>query len=159
MIPGIKDIRSWSAALFESVQDLAEDMLGGATVAANAQKQEMPSALLGAFIQVVCSEGPVLLGLTGSTENCEGLARLMLGMDPTEPIAELDAFDAIAEIINIVAGSLKTKLAGTVGNIELGLPVFLSGKLRAIGRIAVETCEVSVGGFDCELIVFALSGK
>jgi hypothetical protein len=51
------------------------------------------------------------------------------------------------------------KLASSMGNIELGLPVFLSGKLRAIGRIAVETCKASVGGFDCELIVFALSGK
>jgi CheY-specific phosphatase CheX len=159
VIPGIKDITSWSAALFESVEDLAEDMLGRAVVVSKAQKQEMPACLLGAFIQVVCAEGPVLLGLTSSTENCENLARLMLGMEPGEPIPELDAFDAIAEMINIIAGSLKTKLASPVGNIELGLPVFLSGKLRAIGRIAVQTHEISIGGFDCELLVFALSGK
>ena len=159
MIPGIKDINCWSAALFESVQDLALDMLGGATVVSKVQKKEMPPDLLGAFIQVVCSEGPVLLGLTGSTANCEGLARIMLGMEPDEPIAELDAFDAIAEMINIIAGLMKTKLASSVGNIDLGLPVFLSGRLRAIGRIAVDSHEASVGGFDCELIVFALSGK
>ena len=59
MIPGIKDIGSWSTALFDAVQDLAEDMLGGAKVVSKVQKQEMPFALLGAFIQVVSPEGPV----------------------------------------------------------------------------------------------------
>jgi len=159
VIPGIKDISSWSTALFDAVQDLAEDMLGGAKVVSKEQKQEMPDVLLGAFIQVVCAEGPVLLGLTGTPANCDGLARLMLGMALDEPIEELDSFDAIAEMINIIAGSLKTKLATTVGNIELGLPVFLSGRLRAIGRIAVESHQASIGGYDCEMIVFALSGK
>lgn len=159
MIGGIKDIGSWSVAFLESVKDLAHDMLGGVPVVAKARKPEMPYALLGAFMQVVCTEGPVLLGITATNANCDGLARLMLGMSADEPIAELDSFDAIAEIINIVAGMMKTKLAGQVGNIDLGLPVFLSGRLRAIGRIAVETYEISVANYNCELVVFALSGK
>ena len=108
MTLGIKDVKSWTTAFYESVQELAEGFLGGAEVSVKEQKEEMPYALLGAFVQVVCSEGPVLLGITGSTASCNGLAKMMLGMEPEEDIAEADSFDAVGEIINIVAGAMKT---------------------------------------------------
>lgn len=159
MTLGISDVRSWKNAFLEAIEELSVGFLGGAPVKPLNHKQEMPYALLGAFVQVVCSEGPVLLGITGSSESCHGLAKLMLGMDPTEPIDEIDANDAVGEMINIAAGAMKSKLAGQLGSIELGLPVFLSGRLRAVGHIAVESTEVTIGPFPCELLVFALTSK
>jgi CheY-specific phosphatase CheX len=159
MTLGIGDVRSWRNAFLESVQELAGGFLGGIDVAVTGTKQEMPYALLGAFVQVVCTEGPVLLGITGTSTSCHGLAKLMLSMSPDDPIEEVDANDAVGELINIAAGGVKTRLAQQLGNIELGLPVFLSGRLRAIGRIAVESIEVKIGPYPCELLVFALTGR
>jgi CheY-specific phosphatase CheX len=159
MTLGIRDVGGWTEAFFESVQEVAESLLGGAKLVLKERKQEMPYALLGAFVQVVCPTGPVLLGITSSSNSCYGLARLMLGMQPDEEVLESDAFDAVGEIMNVVVGAMKTKLAGEIGNIELGLPVFLSGRLRAVGHIAVESTEVTIGQYPCELLVFTLTGK
>jgi CheY-specific phosphatase CheX len=159
MTLGIRDVTTWNRAFFESVVELADGFLGGASVEIRAQKQEMPYALLGAFVQMVCPEGPVLLGITGSSKACHGLAKLMLGLEPEDEINEDDANDAVGEMINIAAGGMKSRLSGQLGNIELGLPVFLSGRLRAVGNIAVESTEVSIGSHSCELLVFALTGK
>jgi len=159
MTLGIKDVSSWKLAFFESIQELSEGFLGGATIVEMGHKQEMPPELLGAFVQVVCAEGAVLLGITGSAEDCSGLAKLMLGMAPEDEIDEVDANDAMGEIINIAAGAIKTKLSSQVGSIELGLPLFLSGRLRAVGHIAVELTEIEIGPHPCALIVFALTGK
>jgi CheY-specific phosphatase CheX len=65
----------------------------------------------------------------------------------------------MGEIINIAAGTVKTKLSAQLGSIELGLPLFLSGRLRAVGHIAVELTEVRIDSYDFSLIVFALTGK
>lgn len=159
MTLGVKDVAVWRHAFVESIQELSEGFLGGVTVSEIGSRQEMPDSLLGAFVQVVSKEGAVLLGIIGSSESCDGLARLMLGMAPEDEIAEGDANDAMGEIINIAAGAIKTKLATRVGSIELGLPLFLSGRLRAVGHIAVEVAEVVIGDYNCELIVFALTGK
>jgi hypothetical protein len=159
MTLGIKDVKAWRMAFFEAVQELADGFLGGAQVERLGQTQEMPYALLGAFVQVVCDEGPVLLGITGSSNSCMGLAKMMLGMSETDELEEPDAFDAVGEIINIAAGGMKTRLTGSLGKIEIGLPVFLSGRLRAVGHIAVESTEVRIGPYEFELLVFALTGK
>lgn len=159
MIRGIKDIGSWSDAFFEATQDLARDMLGGVPVVSKVIKHEMPYALLGAFIQVVCSEGPVLLGITATNAHCDALARLMLGMSPEEVIAETDSFDAVAEMINILSGSVKTKLKDRLEYYDIGLPIFLNGRLRAAGRITVVSHEVAIAAHECELVIFALSGS
>jgi CheY-specific phosphatase CheX len=159
MTLGISDVVSWKKAFFESMQELSDGFLGGVTITEVGHKQEMPDSLLGAFVQVVCPEGAVLLGITGSTESCDGIAKLMLGMDSDDEIEESDANDAMGEIINIAAGTVKTKLSAQLGSIELGLPLFLSGRLRAVGHIAVELTEVRIDSYDFSLIVFALTGK
>jgi hypothetical protein len=159
MTLGISDVASWKTAFFESMQELSDGFLGGVPISMVGHKQEMPDSLLGAFVQVVCPEGAVLLGITGSSEACDGIAKLMLSMDPEDPIDESDANDAMGEIINIAAGTVKTKLRAQLGSIELGLPLFLSGRLRAVGHIAVELTEVKIGPYDFALIVFALTGK
>jgi CheY-specific phosphatase CheX len=141
------------------MKELCDGFLSGVEIAELGHRHEMPDSLLGAFVQVVCPEGAVLLGITGTSEACDGIARRMLGMDPDEPIEESDANDAMGEIINIAAGTVKTKLSPQLGSIELGLPLFLSGRLRAVGHIAVELTEVRIGSREFSLIVFALTGK
>jgi len=159
MTLGVKDVAKWRQAFVEAVQELSETCFGGVPVTERGYRNKMPDSLLGAFVQVVSKEGAVLVGLIASSEACDGLARLMLQMEPEDEIAENDANDAMGEIINIAAGGIKTKLSAEIGAIELGLPLFLSGRLHAVGNIAVEVAEMSIGHFPCELIVFALTGK
>lgn len=159
MTLGIRDVQSWREAFFESVAQLSERCLDGAVVTETGHSQEMPEELLGAFVQVVSCEGAVLLGITGPAESCNGLAKLMLAMAPEDDIDERDANDAMGEMANIAAGATKSKLASSIDNIEVGLPLFLSGRLRAVGNIAIDLTEVTIGPYPCALMVFALTGK
>ncbi len=159
MTLGIKDVKSWTVAFAEAVNELSTTFLAGAEVVTLDHSQAMPEDLLGAFVQLVCPEGPVLLGLIGTQESCAGLAKLLLGMPPEEELGEADANDAMGELINIAAGGVKLRLAEKLGSIELGLPMFLSGRLRAVGHIEVELTRLTIGGYPCALLVFALTGK
>lgn len=85
-------------------------------------------------------ESPALLGsitFKGSIEGCltfysntpcaQAIARNMLGMDADEPISEEDTCDAIGEIANMVMGSVKSRLIENIGNLEVSIPVVISG--------------------------------
>lgn len=155
----IKDVGTWSEAFKDSAQELAETFLGGAELVIEREETVLPIRIAGAFLQVVSPVGPVLLGVTGGPESCDGLARLLLGMAPEDPIDQVDMTDAMGEIINIAAGGIKNRLTPTLGEIELGLPLFLMGALRAIGHIEVSTTHIVLGGHACALVVLGLSGR
>ena len=53
-------------------------------------------------------------------------AEKLLGMEPEDP--EM-VRDAVGELINIVAGSIKSKYDERYGTVDLGLPLILSGKV------------------------------
>jgi CheY-specific phosphatase CheX len=159
MTLSIKDIGTWSEAFIESVEELGETFLGEVELIVQKEEHELPERIMGSFVQVVGPEGPVLLGVTGSPETCDGLARLMLQMEPNEEIDQMDMTDALGEIINIAAGGIKNRLSPTLGDIELGLPLFVTGALRAIGHIEVRASHSTLGCFPCTLVVLALTGR
>lgn len=86
-------------------------------------------------------EGNALLGsitFTGSLEGClticcsvvsaKTIAANMLGMDPSEQLSEEEICDAIGEVANMVMGSVKSRLADSVGDLQVSIPSVVSGK-------------------------------
>ncbi len=86
-------------------------------------------------------EEDTLLGsitFTGTLEGClticcssscaKTIALNMLGMDSTEEINGEDINDAIGEVTNLVMGSVKSRLADSVGNLEVSIPTVVRGR-------------------------------
>lgn len=137
----------------DGVKELLETMLGGtAEVSAmgSVKRSDPPealTALIGLSGQV---KGAVALGFPEST--AMEMARRMLGMDEVADMVD----DAMAEMVNIVAGSAKAKLSERIGGepIQLSLPTMIRGNNFAIqypsGSIWTEV------GFDSDCGPFRL---
>ena len=85
-------------------------------------------------------EGDTLLGSITFTGNLEGCLSIccdiscakaitinMLGMEPDDPVGNEDICDSIGEISNMVMGSVKSRIAESVGTIEVSIPSVVSG--------------------------------
>ncbi len=86
-------------------------------------------------------EGDSLLGsitFTGDFEGCiticcnmscaNAIAANMLGLDDSHELAEEEVCDAIGEIANMIMGSVKSRLAGTVDKLDVSIPSVVSGR-------------------------------
>lgn len=86
-------------------------------------------------------EGDALLGsitFKGSIEGClaiccgvacaKTIAANMLGIDPDEQLSEEDVRDAIGEVTNMVMGSVKSRIQESIGNIDVSIPLVVSGR-------------------------------
>jgi len=86
-------------------------------------------------------EGDALLGsitFMGDLEGCmticcgdscaKTIAANMLGMEPDDQISRDDINDAIGEVTNMVMGSVKARLNGTVGNLNVSIPTVVRGQ-------------------------------
>ncbi len=85
----------------------------------------------------------------------------MLGAEPNGNISQEDIFDAIGEVTNMVMGSLKTKLMNKVGNLNVSIPIVVSGREieTNIGEGIVNRVIVKAN-IDCEYITkFSLMYK
>ncbi len=146
-------------ALAGAMEETAEAFLGGLRVKTIALSTTLPPEFGGSFIQLVSPKSPVLIGLIGPDNTCYALGRQMLGMEPSEDLTESDMTDAMGEIINVAAGGLKTRLPPEVGSVELGLPLFLNGSLRASGNVAAEVATAQIGSHFCAFLVLSLGGR
>jgi hypothetical protein len=63
-----------------------------------------------------------LLRLTAPPRGAVEIAANMLGVDPTDPEAEVQARSALAEVLNVVGGAFVTRYFGTKVPSQLGLP-------------------------------------
>ena len=86
-------------------------------------------------------EGDTILGLItfkGDLQGCLGIycnlssakaiALSMLAMEPTEELDKREVCDALGEVANMVMGSIKTRLAETVSELDLSIPTVISGQ-------------------------------
>ncbi len=86
-------------------------------------------------------EGDALLSsitFKGNIEGClaiccgvpcaKTIAVNMLGMELSEELSEEEICDALGEVANMVMGSVKARLEGSVGNLEVSIPSVVSGQ-------------------------------
>ncbi len=124
MTPDIKS--SCLDALTESASELTATVFGGAPFVALAESTE-PAAGHGAYLGLVAADEPIQVGILVDAGGCQLLAKLLLGMEPTDDdLPQSDVSDAMCEIINIVAGGLKRRVSERI-KVTMGLPIFVAG--------------------------------
>lgn len=146
-------------ALVAAMEETSEAFLDGAKMKVIALSKELPPEFSGAFLQMVAPKDPVLIGLIGPDASCHALSKILLGMGPEEELSVTDMNDAMGELINVAAGGLKSRMGVLGGSMQLGLPLFLQGRLSTGGNIGVEVITAKIGSHFCALLVLALSGK
>lgn len=84
----------------------------------------LPHGLSGASIVLAAGPESVLVGLSSHLEGLTKLAKAMLSTGAKDTLAETDLRDAVGEMANIIAGSIKRQLTSQTEGIKLGLPKF-----------------------------------
>lgn len=144
-------LNPWIDAARLAVVDLARQALGA--VAQVAPTATLVDGLAGALIPIVSDLEPVQIGLFSSAAGCEALARALLGSAPGDPVTRADVVDAIGEIVNMLSGNIKARVARYANHAALGLPTFVHGPIETQSQQVVEGLRVTIGAADAYIVV------
>ncbi len=145
-------LKDWMDALVSAVNELATTSLGleeGSVVAEQPFRSSM-----GSCIALVGNESSMQIGMGGSAENCMKLARALFGLEPEEEDpSEQDLADALGEMANVVAGSLKTRMRDHAASMQLGLPIVMHGYVDAPGGAEVASATIRWDSVEAQLLL------
>lgn len=124
------DLTGWMNDVAGAAQTIAKAALGIQHMEwRHLPKAEVPGNLCGVYIPLLTDRYALHLGLLGQHESCRRLAQALLGMGADETIGDdAELFDAIGEIVNMMAGEVKARVSETT-KLSLGMPLALSGKV------------------------------
>jgi len=159
-------IQEWLEGLMEATQELLGTSLrfdrsqdgkkknSAAEKAAKAAAAAEPQP--GAYIAVLGEANAMHLGICSSQEGCRALARGLLGMRSDEALSDKDAMDGISEVMNIIAGKVKSRMADRDHSLRLGMPIFMEQEIQMRDNMERVKVDVSVGPVPCQLLVFRM---
>jgi hypothetical protein len=144
-------IQDWLTSLEEAATEVAGSTLRFDGTPGKAEpSEERP----GAYIALMNETHSIHLGLNATPDGCRRLARGFLGLRSDQPVDEKDVADGVREVMNIVAGKVKSKMSGKSGVLQLGLPMFLAHPSHAGEGAESAAAEVKLGEVDCRLVVY-----
>jgi hypothetical protein len=108
----------------------------------------------GAYIAILSEQNSIHLGLSASTAGLHALARGLLGLRQDETLSERDVVDGVSEVMNIVAGKVKSHMSGRDGQLRLGLPMYIPSPIAAGPGMEVLSAEIKIGPVPCKLSVY-----
>lgn len=76
-----------------------------------------------------------------SCEQARDFTARLLGVDSAEIESLDDVSDAVGEVVNMIAGKVKTALAGSEGPVEIALPTVIMTPKSDV-RVKADTCVV-----------------
>ncbi len=84
------------------------------------------------------------LGICCSVPCAKGIAQNMLGLTQADELGEAEITDAIGEVVNMVMGSVKSRIQERVGNLNVSIPTVTSGRAldNSIGDRANPTSRI-----------------
>jgi CheY-specific phosphatase CheX len=147
------DAEKWVSAIHQSLQTVACETLGveEATITRAATHPAEASKIKGAYISLVEGDFSALLGLRGSRDDCEHLARMMLELADDETAAEEDVSGTISELANIIAGVVKSKIG--IPDLKLGIPMVVSGRVTPANQQEAASDLVRFGPVSLEIFL------
>lgn len=142
---------AWIDAAERAMAEVAIATLGSdATVAARGA--EPPPLVGGAYLQLIGDDELVHVGLCADEAALRWLATRFCG--DAAPLSAHDVADAVGELVNMVAGGVKRRLATERRNLQLGLPLYIHGHLQAGERQTLSASQLGiVGGPTVVLVV------
>jgi len=120
--------------------------------AGTAAKDDAPRP--GAYIAILSDNASMHLGISATAEGCRTLARSLLGYHSTQDVSEREAGDAVSELMNIIAGKVKSRVSERDQTLRLGLPMFIQGRIQETGSMERQASEIMVGPVACQLLVY-----
>lgn len=154
MSPSKPLLAQWRTAVEVAAKEIATYALSlpGAVVQ-DPVGVERAATMIGAHIPLVGGGQGFDLGLVSSPEGCQALARAILSSPPTAVLRDAEVADAVGEILNMLAGSIKRRIAGHRTDLELGLPIFVHGYLQPTDRMQVAALPTRFGTIDTIVLV------
>lgn len=152
-------LHEWADATSGSMEEFAIGALGLETFTISASEAIADAADCGGYIPLLTESESVQIGLATDLESCRRLSRLLLALEEEEPDPPLsEVRDAIGEIANIVAGSIKTRIASRQRGIEikLGLPFFVHGRIAPVAGLSDTILRFEADGIRCDIHVMHL---
>jgi hypothetical protein len=142
----------WHDAARTATAEVGRQALGA--VVGFGDATELPAAVEGAIVPIVSDLAPIQIGLFSSARGCEALARALLGSTSEEVVSRAEIVDAVGEIVNMLTGNVKSRVARYATHAVLGLPTFVHGPLELQSRQAIDLVHAIVG--ETELFVVVL---
>lgn len=106
------------------------------------------------YVAILGSKISMHLGLATSVEGAHALARAFLGVRGQGAVEERDVVDGMSEILNILAGKVKSRMSARDGSLRLGLPMYVSGAVGHGDGVERAVVDVAMGPVPCQLHVF-----
>lgn len=145
-------MNEWIGAARAAMIEVASQALGREAALADGGGDAC-AVPFGAYVPLTSSQSVVQLGIIGERLDCEAMSRALLGMPDDEPFgSEGDVADALGEIANMVAGSVKTRMNEIIPGIVLGLPLCVTGRIECQGA-QLATADFSFGTTRARLVL------
>jgi hypothetical protein len=106
------------------------------------------------YVAILGASSCMHLGLATTPEGAQALTRAFLGIRGREAVAERDVVDGMSEILNILAGKVKSRMVARDKTLRLGLPMYVSGAVGHGDGIERAVGDVTMGPVPCQLHVF-----
>jgi CheY-specific phosphatase CheX len=121
----------------EKVEDFDAELDGHTTLVGSIT---FSGALQGA-VMIKCSD-----------DCAEKIAKNMLMMEPDEAIEASDVHDAFGEVVNLVTGGFKSRIADTIGGIDISVPMVMEGmEMTPATGADAHKAVVFTAGAECKI--------
>jgi hypothetical protein len=144
----------WRTAIEAAAREVATYALSfSSSVVKDPVALEAATAMIGAHIPLVGTGQAFDLALVATADGCQALSRAILCMGPGPALRDAEVADAVGEIVNMLAGSMKRGLSGTGADLTLGLPIFIHGYLQPTDRLSVLAFPTQFGKIETIVLV------
>ncbi len=148
----------WLDQLQKTGSEVASTSLGASTYDIVGRTVGIPKELAGSCIAMIGDEYATQIGICSDQAGAQRLAGMMLGLGPDEELDEDGVSDAVCELINVVAGLLKTNVAAQApkakpDHMQLGLPVFIRGHLAVSAGVEAGALQVNIDEVPVHFLV------
>ncbi len=154
------ELHEWLDILAQVARDYAAKHLRferGVDGAAEPKPASPPAGRPAVYVSILGTRSSMHLGLSTTPEGAHALARAFLGLRSRDALASRDVVDSLNEVLNIVAGKVKSRMSARDGSLKLGLPMFVSGAVGHGDGVEKASVDVMMGPVPCQLHVFRQS--
>lgn len=142
----------WLGVLAVEFATLAAGTLGLAPPVVGRLEESAPAGSCGAYLPLIGPACSYQIALVSNVEGCEAVARGLLGAGPETALTPAETADAVCEVVNILAGTVKARLRERVA-LQLGLPIFFNGPVQPTERMGVTSRELRAGPLNAALVL------
>ncbi len=145
---------TWLDAVIGATDETSEQFLDLGNIEVLARSDALPDVAAASLVSLTGDSTAVLVGIAADMPGCQVIAKSLLGMElEDEDLPMEDVIDALGEMANIVAGSVKQRIVDTGGETTvLGLPLVLQGKPLLTARHWVLSAECRIGPIEAHLL-------